>query len=301
MEAGLQLPELAREHLGAQPLELYIGPRRLAFPVDVPERTADEWIKGPPENLREKAAAGFAKKHGVDRRRPDAARRLPRRRGAGPADRRRAAGAARRDRDRAPVRQVDGLGRRLSLRAPGSLALREARRPRRSRSRSRASRAAASPTAIVRRIPAAVEIPNAHDVSRRAARRRRRARPRGALRADLRGARRARRRGSDPLGKLDEVVYLVECAARAGRVVRRALPAAAGARDRARRCSRTSATSRSAGTGSRSSRTAATPTSCAPATSSCSAGASRTPSSPSSATSRSGSKSWRSGSSRSPT
>ena len=65
MEAGLQLPELAREHLGAQTLELFIGPRRLAFPVDVPEHTADEWIKGPPENLREKAAAGFAKKHGV--------------------------------------------------------------------------------------------------------------------------------------------------------------------------------------------------------------------------------------------
>ena len=65
MEAGLQLPELTREHLGAQTLELYIGPRRLAFPVDVPERTADEWIKGPPEKLREQAAAGFAKKHGV--------------------------------------------------------------------------------------------------------------------------------------------------------------------------------------------------------------------------------------------
>lgn len=65
MEAGLQLPELAREQLGAQTIELYIGPRRLAFPVDLPERTADEWIKGPPENLREKAAAGFAKKHGI--------------------------------------------------------------------------------------------------------------------------------------------------------------------------------------------------------------------------------------------
>lgn len=65
MEAGLQLPELAREHLGAQTLELFIGPRRLAFPIDVPERTADEWIKGPPENLREQAAAGFAKKHSV--------------------------------------------------------------------------------------------------------------------------------------------------------------------------------------------------------------------------------------------
>jgi glycyl-tRNA synthetase beta chain len=65
MEAALQLPELARTHLAGQTLELYIGPRRLAFPVDVPERTADEWIKGPPETLRERAAAGFAKKQGV--------------------------------------------------------------------------------------------------------------------------------------------------------------------------------------------------------------------------------------------
>ncbi|NUR77625.1 MAG: glycine--tRNA ligase subunit beta, partial [Thermoleophilia bacterium] len=65
MEAGLQLPELVRAHLGAQTLELYIGPRRLAFPVDVPDHTADEWIKGPPESLRDKAAAGFARKHGV--------------------------------------------------------------------------------------------------------------------------------------------------------------------------------------------------------------------------------------------
>jgi tetrameric-type glycyl-tRNA synthetase beta subunit len=65
MEAGLQLPELAREHLGAQTLELYIGPRRLAFPLDVPDRTPDEWVKGPPESLRERAAEGFARKQGV--------------------------------------------------------------------------------------------------------------------------------------------------------------------------------------------------------------------------------------------
>jgi glycyl-tRNA synthetase beta chain len=65
MEAGLQLPELAREHLGAQTLELYIGPRRLAFPVEVPDETAPEWIKGPPEKLRERAAEGFARKQGV--------------------------------------------------------------------------------------------------------------------------------------------------------------------------------------------------------------------------------------------
>jgi glycyl-tRNA synthetase beta chain len=66
MEAGLQLPGLAREHLGVKPTELWIGPRRLAFPATVPERTEDVWVKGPPEKLRDQAAAGFAKKQGVD-------------------------------------------------------------------------------------------------------------------------------------------------------------------------------------------------------------------------------------------
>jgi glycyl-tRNA synthetase beta chain len=42
------------------------GPRRLALLVDeLPEREADEWVKGPPEHLRGKAAEGFAKKQGV--------------------------------------------------------------------------------------------------------------------------------------------------------------------------------------------------------------------------------------------
>jgi glycyl-tRNA synthetase beta chain len=65
IEAALQLPELSREHLGVTPTELFIGPRRLAFPALVPERTQDEWVKGPPENLRDRAAAGFAKRYGV--------------------------------------------------------------------------------------------------------------------------------------------------------------------------------------------------------------------------------------------
>jgi glycyl-tRNA synthetase beta chain len=65
-EAEAQLPELARAHIGMAPAELFIGPRRLAFLIeDLPERTDDEWVKGPPENLRDRAAAGFAKKHGV--------------------------------------------------------------------------------------------------------------------------------------------------------------------------------------------------------------------------------------------
>jgi glycyl-tRNA synthetase beta chain len=65
-EAEAQLPELARVHVGAVPSQLFVGPRRIGFLVDdLPERTADEWVKGPPENLREQAAPGFAKKHGV--------------------------------------------------------------------------------------------------------------------------------------------------------------------------------------------------------------------------------------------
>jgi glycyl-tRNA synthetase beta chain len=46
--------------------EVLVGPRRLAVIArDLAETTEDEWIKGPPENLRDKAAAGFAKKQGV--------------------------------------------------------------------------------------------------------------------------------------------------------------------------------------------------------------------------------------------
>ena len=45
VEAALQLPGLAREHLGAEPRSLYIGPRRLAFPGH--SRAAiREWRRG---------------------------------------------------------------------------------------------------------------------------------------------------------------------------------------------------------------------------------------------------------------
>jgi tetrameric-type glycyl-tRNA synthetase beta subunit len=65
-EAEAQLPQLARAHLGAEPSQLFVGPRRIGFLIDgLPARTPDEWVKGPPENLREQAAAGFAKKHDV--------------------------------------------------------------------------------------------------------------------------------------------------------------------------------------------------------------------------------------------
>ncbi len=62
-EADAQLrTELAE--LGAG--RVLVGPRRLALLVDdLPEREPDEWVKGPPENVRERAAGGFAKKQGV--------------------------------------------------------------------------------------------------------------------------------------------------------------------------------------------------------------------------------------------
>jgi glycyl-tRNA synthetase beta chain len=65
-EAEAQLPALAKRELGAPPDRLFVGPRRLSLLFDdLPERTADEWIKGPPVELKDKAAAGFAKKQGV--------------------------------------------------------------------------------------------------------------------------------------------------------------------------------------------------------------------------------------------
>jgi glycyl-tRNA synthetase beta chain len=65
-EAQAQLPELARRALGAEPTHVLVTPRRLALLVeDVPERTPDEWVKGPPLKMREQAAEGFARRHGV--------------------------------------------------------------------------------------------------------------------------------------------------------------------------------------------------------------------------------------------
>jgi glycyl-tRNA synthetase beta chain len=66
-EAEAQLPVLVERELEARPDRIFIGPRRLAaLLLDVAERTPDEWVKGPPEHLAEKAAGGFAKRHGID-------------------------------------------------------------------------------------------------------------------------------------------------------------------------------------------------------------------------------------------
>jgi glycyl-tRNA synthetase beta chain len=65
-EAEAQLPGLAQRHLGVKPERVYVGPRRLAiFVTGLEEKAEDQWVKGPPVALREQAAAGFAKRHGV--------------------------------------------------------------------------------------------------------------------------------------------------------------------------------------------------------------------------------------------
>jgi glycyl-tRNA synthetase beta chain len=65
-EAAEQLPRLAQRELGVEPTHLFVSPRRLAFVVEnLPDRTPDEWVKGPPEHLRDKAAEGFARRQGV--------------------------------------------------------------------------------------------------------------------------------------------------------------------------------------------------------------------------------------------
>jgi glycyl-tRNA synthetase beta chain len=65
-EAERQLPELARRVLGIGPSRVFVTPRRLALLADdVAEHTSDEWVKGPPVEMRDRAAVGFAKRHGV--------------------------------------------------------------------------------------------------------------------------------------------------------------------------------------------------------------------------------------------
>jgi glycyl-tRNA synthetase beta chain len=65
-EAAEQLEQRWLPTLGGERGGVLAGPRRLAvFLTDLPERTPDEWVKGPPEHLREKAGEGFARKHGA--------------------------------------------------------------------------------------------------------------------------------------------------------------------------------------------------------------------------------------------
>jgi glycyl-tRNA synthetase beta chain len=66
-EAEEQLPGLAARLYGKEPDELYVTPRRLAFLLrDLPAESPDELVKGPPEAMWDKAAAGFARRYGLE-------------------------------------------------------------------------------------------------------------------------------------------------------------------------------------------------------------------------------------------
>jgi glycyl-tRNA synthetase beta chain len=63
-EAETQLRERWLPELGEG--SVHVGPRRLALLVgEIGEHEPDRWVQGPPEQLRDKAAAGFARKQGV--------------------------------------------------------------------------------------------------------------------------------------------------------------------------------------------------------------------------------------------
>ncbi len=65
-EAEAQLPTLVRAQLGVDPSHVYVTPRRIAFVVDeLPETAEEQLVKGPPAERREQAAAGFAKRYGL--------------------------------------------------------------------------------------------------------------------------------------------------------------------------------------------------------------------------------------------
>jgi glycyl-tRNA synthetase beta chain len=65
-EAEAQLSGLVQSHLGVAPSRTYVTSRRIAFVVDeLPESAAEKLVKGPPAERREQAAAGFARRHGL--------------------------------------------------------------------------------------------------------------------------------------------------------------------------------------------------------------------------------------------
>ncbi|MGI9658483.1 MAG: glycine--tRNA ligase subunit beta, partial [Gaiellaceae bacterium] len=67
-----ELPKLCEEHVGADPDELFVGPRRIALLAEVPETVERARMSGPPSKIAydengepTKAALGFARKAGV--------------------------------------------------------------------------------------------------------------------------------------------------------------------------------------------------------------------------------------------
>jgi glycyl-tRNA synthetase beta chain len=65
-EAERQLPGLVEAELGVPPPRVFVTPRRIAFLVDdLPESAPGRLVKGPPIARRDQAAARFAARHGL--------------------------------------------------------------------------------------------------------------------------------------------------------------------------------------------------------------------------------------------
>ena len=65
-EARGQLPALVQSKLGVDPSRVLISPRRIAFLVDeLPDLSEPVWLKGPPTSAPPQAREGFARRHSV--------------------------------------------------------------------------------------------------------------------------------------------------------------------------------------------------------------------------------------------
>jgi len=65
-EARGQLPALVQSKLGVDPSRILISPRRIAFLVDeLTDLSEPVWLKGPPTSAPPQAREGFARRHGV--------------------------------------------------------------------------------------------------------------------------------------------------------------------------------------------------------------------------------------------
>ena len=128
-EAGLQLPELAASSSAPDARALHRAAAARVPRRRCPSARRTSGSRARPTNLRDEGGGGLREEAWRDRRRPERARRLPRRRGAGEADRRRAARAAAAIVRGLAVRQVDGLGRGgFRFARPVRWLLRQARR-----------------------------------------------------------------------------------------------------------------------------------------------------------------------------
>jgi glycyl-tRNA synthetase beta chain len=65
-EAAAQLPELAQREIGADPDQVLVSPRRLVVLIDeLPDLSEPDWVKGPPASAPEQAREGFARRYGL--------------------------------------------------------------------------------------------------------------------------------------------------------------------------------------------------------------------------------------------